>query len=168
MRNRKILALTALIPLLMSPAGVKGQGWDFDSIRPVSTQAAINSPAQEVSASLIDMLANWNAHDLERYLGHFWNSPDLMIVADQRQYSGWQSLHDIYTRGFQEPGQMGFLTPDRIQVRMIRPDLAFALTAWSLRFPEQNDRKVFGIDTAYLQKLDNGWKIISGHTSTTD
>jgi ketosteroid isomerase-like protein len=62
---------------------------------------------------------------------------------------------------------MGFIQPTRIQVKLLKPDLALALTWWSVSFPSSRQR-VVGNTTMNLQKIDNGWKIIASHTSTAD
>ena len=62
---------------------------------------------------------------------------------------------------------MGFIQPTRIQVKLLKPDLALALTWWSVSFPSSK-QAVVGNTTMNLQKFDNGWKIIVSHTSTAD
>ena len=59
---------------------------------------------------------------------------------------------------------MGFIQPKRIQVRLLKPDLALALTWWTINFPSSN-QEVVGDTTMNLQKFDDGWKIIASHTS---
>jgi hypothetical protein len=59
---------------------------------------------------------------------------------------------------------MGFIEPKRIQVKMLKPDLALALTWWSVSFPNSK-QKVVGNTTMNLQKFNDGWKIVASHTS---
>ncbi len=162
--NFRRLAVTVFLTISCFASSTVGQEaiWDFDSIRPAANQGT--SAGQEVYAALMEMLASWNAHDIEKYLTFFSNTPELLIVSDQQVITGWKALHDNYSKGYENPEEMGFMTPDRIQIRFIRPDLAFALTNWTLRFPLRRE-EVYGLDTSYLQKGDSGWKIISGHSS---
>jgi hypothetical protein len=60
---------------------------------------------------------------------------------------------------------MGYVQPTRIQVKLLKPDLALALTWWSASFPTSK-LKVVGNSTMDLQKFDDGWKIVASHTST--
>jgi hypothetical protein len=60
---------------------------------------------------------------------------------------------------------MGFVQPTRIQVKLLRPDFALALTWWSASFPTSK-LKVVGNTTVDLQKFEDGWKIVASHTST--
>ena len=59
---------------------------------------------------------------------------------------------------------MGFIDPKRIKIKLLKPDLALALTWWSVSFPNSKQR-VVGNTTMNLQKFDDGWKIIASHTS---
>jgi hypothetical protein len=91
----------------------------------------------------------------------------LLVVVDCEQFNGWQQLHDSYVNGYRDPTAMGFIDPARIQVKLLKPDLALALTWWSITFPSSS-RKVLGNTTMNLQKFDIGWKIVASHTSTGD
>jgi hypothetical protein len=149
-------------------AGTAAAGWDYDSIAaPSNSPFAQRLDVGEVNRALLGMVERWNAHDLDGFLDYFWKSPDLTVVTDAQQYSGWQELHDSYMRGFHNRDEMGELLPSRVQIRMVRPDLAFALTYWTIRFPVSKHISV-GIDTSYLQRFGSDWKIISVHTSMAD
>jgi hypothetical protein len=87
------------------------------------------------------------------------------VVFDGQHFNGWQELHDYYLRDFHTRDEMGVLTPSRVQIRMARPDLAFAVTCWTVSFPISK-QLIVGIDTTYLQRFADGWKVISLHTST--
>src|SRR5260370_5405339 len=142
--------------------------WDFDSITPTpSPTPSTKSSSQQVYDVLVKMLTRWNAHDLDGYLDCFWKSPDLVDIVDSEVNLGWQKLHDSYKSGFHNTEEMGVITPMRIQVRMIKDDLAFGLTRWTVTFPPST-HALIGIDTNYLQTFEDGWKVISAHTSTTE
>jgi hypothetical protein len=51
---------------------------------------------------------------------------------------------------------MGFVQPKRIQVKLLKPDLALALTWWSVAFPSSKQAMV-GDSTMNLQKFEDGW-----------
>ena len=104
---------------------------------------------------------------LEGYLDYFWKSPDLLAVSDAQQFSGWQELHDTYLRSFHNPDEMGQEAQSRIEIRMIRPDLAQTLNYWTISLIGSK-RVAVGIDTLYLQRFDVGWKVISVHSSSTE
>jgi hypothetical protein len=62
---------------------------------------------------------------------------------------------------------MGFIQPKHIQVKLLKPDLALALTWWPVSFPSFK-QKVVGNTTMNLQKFDDGWKIVASHTSIAE
>ena len=77
---------------------------------------------------LLKMLDRWNAHDIEGNMGVYWKSPELLVVVDSEQFNGCQQLHDSYINGYPDRSAMGFIQPKRIQVKLLKPDLALALT----------------------------------------
>jgi hypothetical protein len=137
--------------------------WLFDSLD--SVPGAAKSDGQQVYEVLLKMLDRWNAHDIEGHLEVYWKSPELLVVVDSEQFNGWQQLHDSYLNGYPDRNSMGFINPTRIQVKLLKPDLALALTWWSLSFPNSK-QKVVGNTTMNLQKFQDGWKIVAAHSST--
>jgi hypothetical protein len=139
--------------------------WRSDSFRANSSVA--KPDAQQVYEVLLKMLDRWNAHDIEGHLQAYWKSPELLVVVDSEQFNGWQQLHDSYISGYPDRNAMGFIQSKRIQVKLMKPDLALALTWWSLSFPS-SEHAVMGNTTMNLQKFDDGWKIVASHTCTSE
>jgi uncharacterized protein (TIGR02246 family) len=160
----KILAISALF--LCPPVIAQEQnGWQFDSLR---ANSIISKPDdQQVHEVMLKMLDRWNAHDIEGYMETYWKSPELLVVVDSEQFNGWQQLHDSYVNGYPNRIAMGFIQPKRIQVKLLKPDLALALTWWSATFPTSK-QTVVGTSTMNLQKFDGGWKIVASHTSISE
>jgi uncharacterized protein (TIGR02246 family) len=119
---------------------------------------------QQIYELLLKMLDRWNAHDIEGYMEVYWNSPELLVIIGSEQFNGWRQPHDSYLNGYPSSTAMGFIQPKRIQVRMLKPDLALALTWWSVAFPSTK-HEVIGNSTMNLQKFDGDWKIVASHTS---
>ena len=157
----EILAIAALAFCL--PAAAQEQNkWQFG---PFPANSNVSKPDdQQVYEILLKMLDRWNAHDIEGYLEVYWKSPELLVVVDSEQFIGWQQLHDSYFNGYPSRTAMGFIQPKRIQVRLLKPDLALALTWWSVSFPS-SEQPVVGNSTMNVQKFDDGWKVIASHTS---
>jgi Protein of unknown function (DUF3225) len=148
------------------PAMAEGQGgWLFDSL--TSTPAAPESDGQQIYVVLLKMLDRWNAHDLEGHLEVYWKSPELLVVVDSEQFNGWQQLHDSYVNGYPDRNSMGYINPARIQIKLLKPDMALALTWWSISFPTSK-QKVVGNTTMNLQKFADGWKVVAAHSSTAE
>ena len=138
---------------------------EWQSEAPLPKSSLPKSDSQQVYEVLLNMLDGWNAHDIEAYLKVYWKSAELLVVVDSEQFNGWKQLHDSYANGYPDPAAMGFIQPKRIQVKLLRPDLALALTWWSISFPNSKQPTV-GNTTMDLQKFDDGWKVIAAHSST--
>jgi uncharacterized protein (TIGR02246 family) len=156
-----ILSLCFSLPLTAEEKG----GWVFDSL--ATAPNATTPDAQQVYQLLLKMLDRWNAHDIEGHLEVYWKSPELLVVVDSEQFNGWQQLHSSYINGYPDRNSMGYISPARIQVKLLKPDLALALTWWSITFPNSK-QKVVGNTTMNLQKFDDGWKIVAAHSSTAE
>jgi uncharacterized protein (TIGR02246 family) len=160
----RVVGISALAICL--PAMAEDQnGWQFDSLR--ADTSGSKPDAQQVYDVLLRMLDRWNAHDIDGHLEVYWKSPELLVVVGSEQFNGWQQLHDSYINGYPDRGAMGFIQPKRIQVRLLRPDLALALTWWSVSFPS-SQQTVVGNSTMNLQKFVDGWKIVASHTSIAE
>jgi uncharacterized protein (TIGR02246 family) len=167
MRFRRFGLITFILSLCFSrplTAEEKG-GWVFDSL--ATAPSATTPDAQQVYQLLLKMLDRWNAHDIEGHLEVYWKSPELLVVVDSEQFNGWQQLHSSYINGYPDRNSMGYISPARIQVKLLKPDLALALTWWSITFPNSK-QKVVGNTTMNLQKFDDGWKIVAAHSSTAE
>ena len=160
-RVAQILIFCACLPVIAQ----EKNGWQFDSLG--ANPGGGKSDAQQVYEVLLKMLDRWNAHDIEGHLEVYWKSPELLVVVDSEQFNGWQQLHDSYVNGYPDRTAMGYINPVRIQVKLLKQDLALALTWWSVTFPNSK-HKVVGNTTMNLQKFDDGWKIVASHTSTAD
>jgi uncharacterized protein (TIGR02246 family) len=158
----EILAISAFFSI---PAmAQEDKGWKSNSL-PANSSASV-ADTQQVYDILLKMLERWNAHDVEGYMEVYWKSPELLVVVDAEQFNGRQQLHDSYINGYPDRIAMGFIQPKHIQVKLLKPDLALALTWWSVSFPSSK-QEVVGDSTMNLQKFDDGWKIVASHTSVT-
>jgi uncharacterized protein (TIGR02246 family) len=139
------------------------KGWQSQSL---NEDSRISKPdLEQIDEVLLRRLDRWNAHDIEGYMQVYWKSPKLLVIVGSEQFNGWQELHDSYVNGYPDRAAMGFIEPARTQVRLLKPDLALALTWWIINFTSSH-QKVMGNTTMNLQKFDDGWKIVASHSST--
>jgi hypothetical protein len=166
MSSRIVGRILLTLLLCYSFAGMAEEqgGWVFDSLD--SIQDASRSEGQQVYEVLLKMLDRWNVHDIEGHLEAYWKSPELLVVVDSEQFNGWQQLRDSYVNGYPNRESMGYISPARIQIKLLKPDLALVLSWWSISFPNSKQR-VVGNTTMNLQKFHEGWKIVASHSSTT-
>jgi beta-aspartyl-peptidase (threonine type) len=140
-------------------------GWLFDSLN--HNPSAANPDVQQIYDVLLKLFDRWNAHDIDGYLSVYWNSPDLLVVVDSEEYNGWQQLRDSYRNAYPNRDSMGHITPTRIQIKLLKPELGLALIWWSMSFPHSK-QNVVGNSTMNLEKFDDGWKIVASHSSTAE
>src|ERR1700674_1122907 len=156
--------ILAVLALGFCPAAIAQEqhAWQFGFL---PANPSVSKPDdQQVYEVLLKMLDRWNAHDIEGYMEVYWKSSELLVVIDSEQFNGWQQLHDSYVSGYPGATGMGFIQPNRIQVRLLKLDLALALTWWSVSFPSSK-QEVMGNSVMNLQKFADGWKIVASHTS---
>ena len=133
------------------------------------TSKGAQTNAQLLNDMLLKMVDRWNAHDIDGLMSLYWNSPNLLAVIESEQYEGWQNLYHSYKNQYRNPSDMGILRPTRIQVELLKPDLAFGILSWTLRYPNNPlASEVVGTSTVDFQKFDDGWKIVVLHMSFTE
>jgi len=155
------LALVLCVPVMAQ----ERNAWQFGFL---PANPSVSKPDdQQVYEVLLKMLDRWNAHDIEGYMQLYWKSPELLVVRGSEQFNGWQQLHDSYVNGYPNRSAMGSIELVRIQVRLVKPDLALALTWWTINFPSSH-QKVVGTTTMNLQKFDDGWKIVASHSGANE
>jgi ketosteroid isomerase-like protein len=138
------------------------KGWQPESLH---EDSRISKPdLRQIDEALLKMFDGWNAHDIERYLELYRKSPELLVIVDSEQFNGWQQFHDSYINGYPDRNTMGFIEPKRIQIKMLKPDFALALTWWSISF-SSSKQKMVGNTTMDIQKFGDGWKIVASHTT---
>jgi hypothetical protein len=115
---------------------------------------------------VVKMLDRWNARDIDGLMTVYWNSPGLLAVIDTEQLEGWENLYRSYKTQYSNPNSMGIVNPTRVQVKLLKPDLAFGVVSWTMRFPgNARASEVVGTTTMDIQKFDTGWKIVVLHSS---
>ena len=82
----------------------------------------------------------------------------LRAVLYRRKICRLSSSQKPYINGYPDSNAIGFVQPTRIQVNLLKPDFALALTWRSASFPTSK-LKVVGNTT-------DGWKIVASHTCT--
>jgi ketosteroid isomerase-like protein len=137
----------------------------------VSPNPAVSpkTDTQIVYEMLVKMLDRWNARDIDGVMSAYWNSPGLLAVIDTEKFDGWENLYRSYKNQSRNPINMGIVNPTRVQVQLLKPDLAFGIISWTMRYPDNaHASEVVGTSTMDIQKFDSGWKIVALHTSFTE
>jgi uncharacterized protein (TIGR02246 family) len=117
---------------------------------------------QAIQRLLQDMYAQWNQHDIDGFMTFFWRSDELVAVIDSEVFHGWNALYRSYEKGYSDRNAMGLVSLTRVEVKLLRPDLAAVITWWTLEYTPHHT-EVIGTCTMNLQKFPDGWRIIFNH-----
>src|SRR5258708_12304827 len=95
----RILIAIFLISLSQALVAQDGQSygeWTFDSNKPAVPSTPAAADDQAICGVINQMVALWNAHDIEHYMECFWKSANLLIVPDGEQPIVWTTLLPTY------------------------------------------------------------------------
>jgi hypothetical protein len=169
MRHRaKEICVSLLLLALQWPA--KAESFVVSQFADSTSSATVSkTDAQFVYEVLLKMLDRWNAHDIDGLMSVYWNSPSLLAVIDTEQFDGWENLYRSYKTQYRNPINMGTVNPTRVEVKLLKPDVAFGIVSWTIKYPENaRASEIVGTSTMDIQKFDSTWKIVALHTSFTE
>jgi ketosteroid isomerase-like protein len=105
----------------------------------------------------------WNRGDLKGFMAGYRESPKLTFQSGGDRTEGWNETYARYRKRYQEEGkEMGQLTFDRIELKMLSENSAYVLGQWKLKLKSESPSGLF---TLIMKKTDQGWKIVHDHTS---
>jgi ketosteroid isomerase-like protein len=159
--------LIAIFLLSLSQASIAGDDqsygeWTFDSNKPSVPSTPANTDDQAVYSVINQMVALWNARDIEHYMECFWKSDNLLIVSDGEQVIGWSNLLATYQRSYPDRRDMAVCSIERVKIQSLGQDLALALSWWTVRTGSHNS---YSTDTAIFRKFPDGWKVVADHAT---
>jgi ketosteroid isomerase-like protein len=168
MRHRT-LTIYASVVLWSLPVAALGENFLASEVSVSRSPAIAKTDAKMAYEVLIRMFDRWNARDLDGLMSVYWNSPSLLAVIDTEQFDGWESLYRLYKNRYGNTVNMGIVNPTRIQVELLKPDLAFGVVSWTMRCPENaHASEIVGTTTMDIQKFETDWKIVAVHSSFTE
>ncbi len=123
-------------------------------------------PQSYTEAELIEIMGKqqdaWNNADIEGFMAWYENSENIRFISSQGLMHGHQSLKERYQSAYPDAKSMGKLVFDVKEIIPIGTDHAYIIGAWSLRRESDNPGGYF---TLLFHKTQEGWRIISDHTS---
>ncbi|MBZ5597383.1 MAG: nuclear transport factor 2 family protein [Acidobacteriia bacterium] len=133
--------------------------------------SAAKNSAEQAKSAVQQVLQRqqdaWNRHDLEGFMGGYWNSPELTFFSGAKETAGWQSTIERYRKTYQSEGrEMGKLEFSDLRIEALGRDAAFVRGAWHLTMPD--GKTPHGLFTLIFRKFPDGWKIVHDHTSATE
>jgi ketosteroid isomerase-like protein len=104
----------------------------------------------------------WNAGDVERFMGTYWQSDSLMFIGKSGVTYGWQNTLNNYKKGYPDTAAMGKLDFDILEVKRLSELYFFVVGKWHLTRSIGN---VGGHFTLLFKKIENKWVIVADHSS---
>ncbi|MCF8259286.1 MAG: nuclear transport factor 2 family protein [Melioribacteraceae bacterium] len=104
----------------------------------------------------------WNEGNLEEYMQGYWNSDSLKFIGKNGIKYGWDSTLQNYKSSYKSKEEMGELEFKVISLEKLSDEYYSMIGQWKL--VRQNDQPK-GFFSLIWKKIDNGWKIISDHSS---
>jgi ketosteroid isomerase-like protein len=104
----------------------------------------------------------WNAGDINRFMGTYWQSDSLMFIGKSGITYGWQKTMDNYKKGYPDTAAMGKLDFDILEVKRLSVLYFFVVGKWHLT---RSIGDVGGHFTLLFKKIKNKWVIVADHSS---
>jgi ketosteroid isomerase-like protein len=105
----------------------------------------------------------WNEGNIEGFMAHYWRSDKMTYQSGDTRLQGWDALLGRYKKEYPE-GKMGKLEFSDLIVHVLSEDSAYVLGKWKLK---ADTWKREGLFTTILKKMEDGWKIVHDHSSSS-
>ncbi len=107
----------------------------------------------------------WNEGDLGAFMQGYLKSEDLVFNGSSEPFYGWDSVRDRYLRSYPTKEKMGQLKFKIQKISSISENVIQLLGQFFLYFP---DKELSGYFSLIWLKTDDGWLILSDHTSSSN
>lgn len=116
-----------------------------------------------IRGAMADQQAAWNAGDIEGFMHHYWNSPEMKFVSKNGITLGWEGTLANYKKSYPDKAAMGTLQFELNEVRVLSEGSAFVIGSWNLAYPEKES--VGGHFNLLWEIKEGRWVITVDHTS---
>ena len=126
------------------------------------TATAQSKDETAIRTAMNEQLAAWNAGDLTRFMGTYWQDDSLMFIGKSGVTYGWQETLENYKKGYPDTAAMGQLDFAILQVKRLSAIYFFVVGKWHLA---RSIGDVGGHFTLLFRKVKGKWVIIADHSS---
>lgn len=120
----------------------------------------------EILATLDAAAQAWNRGDIDGYMAHHVNSPELTFVGSSGAVRGWEQILGSYRRAFFSTGSAGrHVFFSEVRVRPLDQGRAIVHGMYQYLDPSTRERIGHGWTTMVLVRTPEGWKIAHRHNS---
>lgn len=136
----------------------------------VASHAAAEQPeaSQQLQPLLDEMLLAANAHDTDRFMALYDNSPALVLTFDDTTLRGWQAIRDQQLEWWNGgTSDAVYRLRSAPQVTVIDADVVATLQDMDVTAtgPDGKSGTVRVVATSIWKKLPEGWRIVLAHES---
>jgi len=134
----------------------------------LSSTAYSQTPETAIKSVMQLQAEAWNKGDVDGFMKHYWNNPELTFVSKNGVSKGWQQVYDNYKRGYPDKEAMGNLTFDNLVIQQLNGKTCMVTGSWFLDYVPSTDtdrQDVGGWFTLVFKKIKKDWVIIYDHTS---
>ena len=146
--------------------GAVGLGLGFfmgRSSAPNTVKISFPDSQAAMSAVLEDQQKAWNSGDIEGFMQGYIKNDKLRFASGGEITLGWQETLNRYQKRYSDRAKMGELKFDIYSVTQINTSTGLIFGKWELTREADTPSGLF---TLHMRKGDDGWKIVSDHTST--
>jgi ketosteroid isomerase-like protein len=158
---RRVLPFLAFLLIATAPAS------PAQTAPPAAAGAADET---EIRATIQAQTEAWNHADIPAFMHAYEDSPDTTFIGATLG-KGYQPIRERYLRNYTTPEQMGKLTFNDLDIRLLpsgcgKSEIALVTGKFHLeRSAHGEAKKDDGIFSLVWRKGPQGWKIILDHTS---
>lgn len=138
---------------------------------PASAPADADAQAQaQVAASLADMGAAANAHDVDRHVGFYAHDPSTVLIFNAEAIKGWDAIRAKQAEWWSGGAtDVVYTLQARPEVHVLARNLAVTTLFMKSRrtTPDGAVKEGSFAVSAVWEKRPEGWKVIYSHESTT-
>jgi ketosteroid isomerase-like protein len=136
----------------------------------IAQAASAAADESEIRAAINAQTEAWNHADIPAFMQAYEDSPETTFIGATLG-KGYQPIRDRYLRSYTTPEQMGKLTFNDLDIRLLpsgcgKSEIALVTGKFHLdRSAHGEAKKDDGIFSLVWRKGPHGWKIILDHTS---
>ena len=128
----------------------------------VTVATAQSKDEMAIKNAMNEQLAAWNAGDIDRFMGTYWNNDSLMFIGKSGVTYGWQKTLENYKKNYPDTAAMGKLDFTILETKRLSVLYFFVVGKWHLTRTIGNAGGHF---TLLFKKIKSKWVIVTDHSS---
>lgn len=127
----------------------------------IFTSTAFADPVTEVKTALDGQVAAWNAGDLEKAMGFYWNSPEMLWISRAGVEKGYAPVLEGYRKDFSDRSKMGVYSYEALHIEKLSKRSVYYVFRWKIEL--NGKRMMGGVSSQVWKKVGGRWLITIEH-----